>query len=141
MRGCNTSVRFQHTAARRRLPGDDRPYACLALLFQHTAARRRLHDFYAHRWQITLVSTHSRPKAAAASLTAFFGGTKFQHTAARRRLPAQPASIESKDASFNTQPPEGGCHLCIRLGHVIVTFQHTAARRRLPAARRHARSD
>ena len=55
--------------------------------FQHTAARRRLlvpHSTYSH-W--CLVSTHSRPKAAAIS---------------RRKSTCSPSS-------FNTQPPEGGC--------------------------------
>ena len=56
---------FQHTAARRRLVADcyneilgDR------LPFQHTAARRRL-AVPKNAWLgVTVVSTHSRPKAA-----------------------------------------------------------------------------
>ncbi len=55
-----------------------------------------------------VVSTHSRPKAAAEILAFFVYSPKFQHTAARRRLAAQTA-IGGHAASFNTQPPEGGC--------------------------------
>ena len=56
------------------------------------------------------VSTHSRPKAAAA----FF-------------RPAFPDI-----ARFNTQPPEGGCPALAFWASVDSQFQHTAARRRLP---------
>ena len=59
---------FQHTAARRRLPDDE----CLKIeeqvMFQHTAARRRLLPFCLPAKIKMVVSTHSRPKAAAASL-------------------------------------------------------------------------
>ena len=79
-----------------------------------------------------MVSTHSRPKAAALSVYEYQQSLlQFQHTAARRRLPvAVPAlfylifvSTHSRPkaaalefnfnfsflVSFNTQPPEGGC--------------------------------
>ena len=56
-----------------------------------------------------MVSTHSRPKAAAAlEKIAELGLDEFQHTAARRRLRLQ--------------------HL---LSDALLRFQHTAARRRL----------
>ena len=59
--------------------------------------------------QVTLsVSTHSRPKAAAAQFVLNLVLLLFQHTAARRRLRRQ-------------------CRWCCR----ILWFQHTAARRRL----------
>ena len=59
---------FQHTAARRRLVSGARPYADDHAPFQHTAARRRLdHTNHCSVTQQT-VSTHSRPKAAGASL-------------------------------------------------------------------------
>ncbi len=60
------TIKFQHTAARRRLHQDMiRHY--LLLMFQHTAARRRLRivSFYPNFY--LPVSTHSRPKAAAYS--------------------------------------------------------------------------
>ena len=59
---------FQHTAARRRLHGINGAYTNGAL-FQHTAARRRLR--FANRLSISsaIVSTHSRPKAAALRAT------------------------------------------------------------------------
>ncbi len=97
------------------------------------------------------VSTHSRPKAAAEILAFFVYSPKFQHTAARRRLAAQTA-IGGHAASFNTQPPEGGCVIFRDINAKAdvsthsrpkaaerrerenvrsATFQHTAARRRL----------
>ena len=98
-----------------------------------------------------VVSTHSRPKAAAEILAFFVYSPKFQHTAARRRLAAQTA-IGGHAASFNTQPPEGGCVIFRDINAKAdvsthsrpkaaerrerenvrsATFQHTAARRRL----------
>ena len=55
------------------------------------------------------VSTHSRPKAAAARASGGYVG----------------------GGSFNTQPPEGGCEHLAALNKFIDWFQHTAARRRL----------
>ena len=101
--------------------------------FQHTAARRRLQAFKIGVIPLTIVSTHSRPKAAAtwncpfcvdvdvsthsrpkAAASCTFGASilrMFQHTAARRRL------------------LQRGCDNRKRQ-----TFQHTAARRRLQNA-------
>ena len=145
-------LRFQHTAARRRLPISDLIKIGLAE-FQHTAARRRLHPRLINYPHQSLVSTHSRPKAAASAMRISPKLTeRFQHTAARRRLriqlwmfrlkicfntqPPEGGCVNLglfmlKDFSFNTQPPEGGC---LRLANYLVlriTFQHTAARRRL----------
>ena len=121
---------FQHTAARRRLVLVFLPLVLLCL-FQHTAARRRL------------VREAGQPVS----------GSPFQHTAARRRLAAEPEVLAKGRASFNTQPPEGGCHLLYWIfatsfvsthsrpkaaaavdaaKHAVRVFQHTAARRRLP---------
>ena len=60
-------------------------------MFQHTAARRRLQQSIMLNVLIKAVSTHSRPKAAAAniSLKAFIS------------------------SCFNTQPPEGGCYVVL----------------------------
>ena len=80
--------------------------------FQHTAARRRLGPFDTGSLADTVVSTHSRPKAAGATVpkSTWIG------------------------CCFNTQPPEGGW-LVGRLGLVVLMmFQHTAARRRLAFA-------
>ena len=54
--------------------------------FQHTAARRRLPPPTKRLHLIQPVSTHSRPKAAARIRERDADGIKFQHTAARRRL-------------------------------------------------------
>ena len=55
---------FQHTAARRRLQNGLISIS-KADLFQHTAARRRLLMAVLFTLMIWVVSTHSRPKAAA----------------------------------------------------------------------------
>ena len=60
----------------------------------------------------TLVSTHSRPKAAVRFRLQFL-----------------------QMGSFNTQPPEGGC-LHTSCFNLYILFQHTAARRRLIPANR-----
>ena len=79
------SMRFQHTAARRRLGkkpcGQELPAG-----FQHTAARRRLVTMMENIFAYAAVSTHSRPKAAGMELISCWCKIRFQHTAARRRL-------------------------------------------------------
>ena len=105
----STKVLFQHTAARRRL----RPkYAVeLQLLdeFQHTAARRRLLPFNEDPVTFTIVSTHSRPKAAAIYFPFLLS---FSNVSTHSR-PKAAATTASKSniatIGFNTQPPEGGC--------------------------------
>ena len=79
------SVRFQHTAARRRLGWGVR-FTTSSPTFQHTAARRRLVGV------VILKNPH----------------LLFQHTAARRRLAKQTSIRRRQTKSFNTQPPEGG---------------------------------
>ena len=78
--------KFQHTAARRRLRRAG-VFSRANFWFQHTAARRRLLLRPMKPQMDPLVSTHSRPKAAAYAQTA--GGQAVHR--------------------FNTQPPEGGC--------------------------------
>ena len=143
------------------------------LLFQHTAARRRLVGNQVRLGVARDVSTHSRPKAAGAaksqsatscpfqhtaarrrlgsSASRFLTNRPFQHTAARRRL-VQPPLIAGvvrlfqhtaarrrlglklavcTNGGFNTQPPEGGWVEAAKRLIVVMAFQHTAARRRL----------
>ena len=64
-------------------------FASHFMMFQHTAARRRLLCHSDIHLDALLVSTHSRPKAAATISTP-------------RDMPSP---------GFNTQPPEGGCPL------------------------------
>ena len=99
---------FQHTATRRRLPK-----VCFirifAISFQHTAARRRLRGKANKHLGKAMVSTHSRPKAAA-SITlpdgnAFKVSTHSRPKAAARFLITSAMGLRG----FNTQPPEGGC--------------------------------
>ena len=65
-------------------------------MFQHTAARRRLLIYEDLKDKSLLVSTHSRPKAAAGVV----------------------GEIGSMLSSFNTQPPEGGCINLISIGKI-----------------------
>ena len=100
--------------------------------FQHTAARRRLPDGFGGYNTLTQVSTHSRPKAAAtmteAEQKAAIVSTHSRPKAAARSF----NSLFITSAGFNTQPPEGGCVAGIVIIAVSWWFQHTAARRRLP---------
>ena len=64
------SAKFQHTAARRRLLVI-LPLNNVSQTFQHTAARRRLLVYTQLTINSIKVSTHSRPKAAAAITTTY----------------------------------------------------------------------
>ena len=78
-----------------------------------------------------VVSTHSRPKAAA-RINVFKNKDilLFQHTAARRRLPSIiSSSVISFDVSTHSRPKAAASTPFIAL--VSLMFQHTAARRRL----------
>ena len=78
-------AKFQLTAARRRLVAKT-VGVCGPLVFQLTAARRRLAALATATMQESMVSTHSRPKAAGHTLRRPCRGDQFQLTAARRRL-------------------------------------------------------
>ena len=121
---------FQHTAARRRLLSVSVSRISRAA-FQHTAARRRLRLWRNERTPYLVVSTHSRPKAAAGrrfpvirhsavsthsrpkaaalrigSCVWFFKVS----THSRPKAAAAGDGVDQKICqSFNTQPPEGGC--------------------------------
>ena len=102
---------------------------------------------------IVTVSTHSRPKAAAAdvclpippfsgfntqppeggcSIKADINNAVGVSTHSRPKAAAANLVKASRLVScFNTQPPEGGCSLRIFTSSFAAKFQHTAARRRL----------
>ena len=99
-------LKFQHTAARRRLAivlfG-----IVTVLLFQHTAARRRLEVFCNAVFGFDRFQhTAARRRLARTPLTPI-NSKRFQHTAARRRLDPH-RQIPRGGDGFNTQPPEGG---------------------------------
>ena len=100
-------IRFQHTAARRRLV-DEATEDKLRKLFQHTAARRRLGNNTFKELNHGIVSTHSRPKAAG---------------------DYQAAALHYLCVSTHSRPKAAGgiCQVC----KLLILFQHTAARRRL----------
>ena len=123
-------VRFQHTAARRRL-GNTMQLRLHRLQFQHTAARRRLVQYLPHGCNDTLVSTHSRPKAAGQHT----GLCPCRNVCFNTQPPeggwGGDPTLKGGSRSFNTQPPEGGwLHQNKNIGWQN-RFQHTAARRRL----------
>ena len=80
-----------------------------------------------------VVSTHSRPKAAAADIATNGLTIVFQHTAARRRLLYSCRSIKPimmfQHTAARRRLPNSE-----RLKKRVGVFQHTAARRRLPCA-------
>ena len=108
------SVRFQHTAARRRLGLFDF-IGCVDNGFQHTAARRRL----------------------VKDLKCRSFGLSFQHTAARRRL-AQSTQTNPHRMRFNTQPPEGGW-LAVECAQSFVDAVSTHSRPKAAGTGRRAR--
>ena len=80
------SERFQHTAARRRLPRIARRLARCPRCFNTQPPEGGCPEDVALP-NIVRVSTHSRPKAAADNNCVWqFFSIRFQHTAARRRL-------------------------------------------------------
>ena len=119
---------FQHTAARRRLRGQEKAFhfsggfntqppeggcenagAVYVGVYVSTHSRpKAAAEIDRPAARIIVVSTHSRPKAAARGRHVCGLGKKFQHTAARRRL------LRNLALQFDD-----------------FLFQHTAARRRL----------
>ena len=79
---------------------------------------------------IVIVSTHSRPKAAAGGDAVRINGSLFQHTAARRRLHSLIRSMSEQD-EFQHTAARRRLRAFGFLNKVHDVFQHTAARRRL----------
>ena len=145
---------FQHTAARRRLPPARGSAPSSRGGFNTQPPEGGCHQDRAARVLSETVSTHSRPKAAAAkSFPAVTGMNMFQHTAARRRLPHQDAKrLWSQDVSTHSRPkaaaegvraygairdvsthsrPKAAAAAGLHDPVNHAKFQHTAARRRL----------
>ena len=129
--GCWLMRKFQHTAARRRLPRRHVQHLCHHARFNTQPPEGGCPGAPKPRrtWP---VSTHSRPKAAAAELTqADLPVAMFQHTAARRRLlPTQVVGIPVRQVSTHSRPKAAACAAQSSASR-LVAFQHTAARRRL----------
>ena len=101
-------LQFQHTAARRRLRNALAREMNISL-FQHTAARRRLPVAVPALFYLIFVSTHSRPKAAA-EVTDIWQVYEASFNTQPPEGGCNPLKMTDEDfASFNTQPPEGGC--------------------------------
>ena len=99
-------VKFQHTAARRRLV--EERFRRFDGVVVSTHSRPKAAGAKIQQLEVAVkVSTHSRPKAAGSTFSWFRCSTSFQHTAARRRL-AWRSECPGRCGCFNTQPPEGG---------------------------------
>ena len=79
---------------------------------------------------LSIVSTHSRPKAAGETVKAALISGWFQHTAARRRLEAQRRS-EVEYTEFQHTAARRRLPFFQEEAEAKAEFQHTAARRRL----------
>ena len=122
-------IEFQHTAARRRLPPAWQ--RCSVAWFQHTAARRRLPARRAEMHALRVVSTHSRPKAAAAGGDVGGGGLRVStHSRPKAAAHSAPAARRRLHVSTHSRPKAAAPRR--RLPGSRWRFQHTAARRRLP---------
>ena len=89
--------------------------------FQHTAARRRLDVLGYLDIRRSLVSTHSRPKAAVE------GGIRAEVIESFNTQPPEGGcrgidSYKQRYPSFNTQPPEGGCSIWMRHSFFLSSF-------------------
>ena len=82
-----SKVSFQHTAARRRLAIQSSlvRHSIIGVVSTHSRPKAAA-GLAQTRVARAIVSTHSRPKAAARRAAIAFGDASFQHTAARRRL-------------------------------------------------------
>ena len=78
-------------------------------MFQHTAARRRLRIYFSQPAPQGLVSTHSRPKAAARAIPTFCCAPCGFNTQPPEGGCKNQTTLYIKVTGFNTQPPEGGC--------------------------------
>ena len=104
------------------------------LRFQHTAARRRLDQQNITRQDVTSVSTHSRPKAAGFHVNVVNVFKLCFNTQPPEGGWIAPQLTTSPFCGFNTQPPEGGWKSICFVLWLVCKFQHTAARRRLEIA-------
>ena len=111
---------FQHTAARRRLPSGEilvRPLLPVSTHSRPKAAAAAPSKIPTHQ----KVSTHSRPKAAAQSFDLPGHATLGFNTQPPEGGCTHPAAFATPGNRFNTQPPEGGCvagqvNTCQRVG-------------------------
>ena len=94
----------------------------MIIKFQHTAARRRLPPYTSTHLLLPEVSTHSRPKAAAlrgtrrSPISSSFNTQPPEGGCLRRQKPSR------LFRSFNTQPPEGGCFQMERDARYCTSF-------------------
>ena len=102
---------FQHTAARRRLRirfGVANP----SIQFQHTAARRRLQTMFYKIDAHIVVSTHSRPKAAALchAVAIRVGNGVSTHSRPKAAATARVLARAAGEVSTHSRPKAAACH-------------------------------
>ena len=119
---------FQHTAARRRLPITTT--CCGWLSSFNTQPPEGGWDIEYCRVEGTMVSTHSRPKAAGPPTVRAACMSLFQHTAARRRLGLSDW-VYGVFRKFQHTAARRRLEMVSGDKRYRVKFQHTVARRRL----------
>ena len=116
-----TGLKFQHTAARRRLPALG--LADLAIKqFQHTAARRRLRSLNVSGSK-TKSCFNTQPRGGGCHSTPISSCQKIVSTHSRAEAAADyglPRQIQQR--CFNTQPRGGGCRFIDRLNFDFCRF-------------------
>ena len=120
---------FQHTAARRRLASRQKRRTGHSLVSTHSRPKAAGDNAISSGAAI-IVSTHSRPKAAGAAIVRPLILPKFQHTAARRRLDNELGMPIPKSQFQHTAARRRLAKTSTNTA-LAVLFQHTAARRRL----------
>ena len=118
-----SGLQFQHTATRRWLLQHISANGSY-MLFQHTATRRWL----SRSGSIDLtprVSTHSHPKVAARTYGQRHPIVGIVSTHSHPKVAASPPQTERKQPCFNTQPPEGGCPVCLERLEIVAVSTHS----------------
>ena len=152
---------FQHTAARRRLAFQlldglcvcavsthSRPKAAGQVVKEHSSIPESFNTQPPEGGWLSggcyicplLVSTHSRPKAAGTIIGALYIFVKVSTHSRPKAAGLSRPFMSRQQASFNTQPPEGGWEDERAAKVREWWFQHTAARRRLADFRKRARA-
>ena len=105
--------------------------APLSIVSTHSRPKAAVERPVFATWLVpSIVSTHSRPKAAGETVKAALISGWFQHTAARRRLEAQRRS-EVEYTEFQHTAARRRLPFFQEEAEAKAEFQHTAARRRL----------
>ena len=103
----------------------------ISLVSTHSRPKAAARHYNMIDVKINNVSTHSRPKAAAIVFPLVALPLKVSTHSRPKAAAIKSGNCHNRSESFNTQPPEGGCRSSLCMPHSLKWFQHTAARRRL----------